>query len=143
MMSAFLSVCAGQINVLSSPWPSCFSSLRTQNTHTHIHTRLRPYAYRAVCLLLIPAVHSLRCHQVFITRWHCMARTHSHTGTRIHTHTCLFLCVLAECVRAGLLLLSGGGLGWGLKRLWNLPRGTSTQSCFMPCHMCPYKHSVV
>lgn len=58
---------------------------------------------------------------LFIARWPWLVGLPS-------PRCCLRVPKLAECVRAGVLLLSGGGPGWGT-RLENLLWGTVTQLC--------------
>lgn len=89
-----------------------------KNAHTHAHGHPR-HAQKAFSPQLIADLHSPVI-KLFTALW---PPHHTHMHSCTHTQS-----LLSECVRAGLLQLSGGRLGWGLKRLWNLPQGTSTQS---------------
>lgn len=71
---------------------------------------------------LIHSLHSLLYHQVV----YCMMALFGSSPLPMQLSPRPW--VLAVCVRAGGLLLSGGGPGW-VTRLWNLLWGTSTQLC--------------
>lgn len=103
VISAFLFVCWSDQCVIShSPSPP-------NKMHTRVHKDTLVVRKKAFSLQLIAALHSPVI-KLFTALWPHSTRTHADLCT--HTRTCASLS--SECVRAGLLQLSGGRLGWGL-----------------------------
>ena len=121
-ISAFLSVCLSDQCIIS---PTPHPTEKKKKTRGHGHPRHRQKTFS-----LQPVI------RLFTALWPCIAHAQACTyrlmysltppppTPHTHTHT---QGLLSECVRAGLLQLSGG-LGWGPKRLWNLPEGSSSRS---------------
>lgn len=99
----FFSVCWSDQCVIShSPSPP-------NKMDTRVHKDTLAARKKAFSLQLIAALHSPVI-KLFTALWpHC---TCTHTDLCTHARVCTSLS--SECVRAGLLQLSGGRLGWGL-----------------------------
>lgn len=106
VISAFLSVCWSDQCVTSPPRPP-----RPDKMCTRVHKDTLVARKKAFNLQLIAALHSPVI-KLFIALWPQSTQTHTHG--LVHTHARMCTSLSSECVRAGLLQLSGGRLGWGL-----------------------------
>lgn len=118
-ISAFFSVCWLDQCVISPPPPT------KKKNHKRVHTgTLVTYKTLSACSHSSGCLLPCYCPLAFCcTGVHSCACTHSPPSPHTHTQS-----LSSKCGRAGLLQLSGGRPGWGPKRLWNLPEGSSSQS---------------
>lgn len=95
---------AGQINVLSHTPPSPPNKMDTRVHKDTLAARKKAFSPQLIAALHSPVI------KLFTALWpHCTC-THTDLCTRAGMCTSLS----SECVRAGLLQLSGGRPGWGL-----------------------------